>query len=146
MKAFHRVRKAAVLVWVALLIGAPGLVEAADSEKTPGLPHILSARPLENAPGDDELVTLRKALYNERQAIALARYTGYRMGRGGGDELLHSVRGLQRAGMEIYKRDQDRLRLLKDVMELVKGVEAMASERYHRQKASEPPRVRTDAG
>lgn len=85
----------------------------------PKEPPILTAKPLQSAPGDDDLTKLLKALYNERLGLAVLHYENLVGGVENNTEaLVDSARRLLRAGMEIYQRPQQKIDLLKQMLEL----------------------------
>jgi hypothetical protein len=126
------VLKNVLLNRIALLIAflsIAGWVRADLSEKEERRlpPPILTAKPLETTPKDDEQQKLLKALYNERQAITATYYKDYRQGRReNADPILDCARRLLRTGMELYQSREDQLKLLKEMAELADRVELNA--------------------
>jgi len=111
------------------LLSIAGWVRAEPSEKEDRSlpPPILTAKPLETTPQDDEQQKLLKGLYNERQAITATYYKDYRHGKlATADPVLDCARRLLRTGMELYQSRADQLKLLKEMAELADRVEVNA--------------------
>jgi hypothetical protein len=119
-----------LLAWVLALVAvfsACAILGAKPTEKqTEEVPAIITAKPLKEAPGDDELQKLLKGLYNERLALVAGEYWYYQTGRAGKvDELLDAARRLMRTGMELHDKSKDKIDLLTHFVELSNKVEML---------------------
>jgi hypothetical protein len=112
----------AVAVWLA--VGAGPSLSTAAQDDLYKVPKILTAKPIQNAPGDDELQKLLKARYNESVAETALRYQDYLEGKERIDPLLDAANRWLRAGMELYPRPQERAALLKRMLEVADRLEA----------------------
>jgi hypothetical protein len=82
------------------------LAQGEDELKLPG---ILTAKPLEPSPKDDELQKLRKALYNERIAITARHYQLFRLGHKPDCETVFDpLRRVKSVALEIFATPSER--------------------------------------
>jgi hypothetical protein len=140
---FKTVHLIAVMVFAALCAAESTLMAQVQQKPIDELPSILKAKPLENAPADDELQRALKARYNERQMLTRAHYTGYLAGTEMVSGTLDSARRLLNAGMELNESAPDRLKLLTQMREVCEKLEAiMIANEVHTRKPLEISRLR----
>ena len=85
----------------------------------PAEPPLLTAKPLEGTPNDDDLRKLLKALYNERLAQTSRHYRNLRGGINLNTEaLVDSARRLLSAGLEIHQGPKEKIDFVERMLEL----------------------------
>jgi hypothetical protein len=90
-----------------------------DPKEVKKIPTILTAKPLESDPKDDEAQKLLKALYNERLAIAGQHYRLYAGHHSNDCEVvLDQARRLRSVGLEIAATSAEKTHLLEQMLEL----------------------------
>jgi hypothetical protein len=113
----------AMLMAAACWLGCRSLEAKPDEEAGPFPP----IRPIKAAAPDSELEKLLKAKYNAILAETEAYYTQHRQGK----ELvnrtvLDAANRLLRAGLEVYHRPEEKLKLLKEMADLSKRLALLA--------------------
>jgi hypothetical protein len=115
----------AILAATAICGSQSAVLAQPEKQGEEAIPALFRAKPLENAPGDDELHKLLKARYNERLALTLAHCRGYRTGSELVSPTIESARRLLRAGMDLNEGPAERRVFLLQVDDAAKKLEAM---------------------
>jgi hypothetical protein len=87
------------------------------------LPALLTAKPVQPDPKDDDLRKLLVARYNESVAEMKVRYTEFQAGKTTIDSMLGASQRLLKSGLELSGNPQDRIKLLEQFLEMAKVVE-----------------------
>jgi hypothetical protein len=94
-----------------------------------GLPAMLRAPPLADAPGDSELRRLLKARYNEGAAETRALLSIWELGRGALEEVCARGERLADAGLDLAERPADRVLVMSQYLELTRFVEKLVQQK-----------------
>jgi RNA polymerase sigma factor (sigma-70 family) len=114
-------------------VEGPGAEQAPDegrkAEKEEGLPKLLDAKPIRVDRQDDELQKLLKERYNEALAELSVCSQLYQVGRIPYDQLVDAAKRLVTAGLELKDKPDEKVALLRQYVEMMKGFEKITETR-----------------
>jgi hypothetical protein len=115
------------LATILVLSSSPATAEDPLNKK---LPALLKAKPIEPAPGDDELRKLRIARFNAAAAETRARYEEYQHSGGDITPVLEAARRLVSSRLALDQRTADEIAFCEQFLELAREVEKIYEHRF----------------
>jgi hypothetical protein len=109
-------------------IPSPAAQPAQPAE--PKLPAILTAKPLQAGPGDDDLRKLLIARYNAAVAEAAGRIQEFQTGHCNLEAMAGVARRLVDSGLELRDKAADQVTLREQFLELAKEIEKIVQVRF----------------
>jgi hypothetical protein len=128
---FTQMLRAAALVVMALgLLPMRGLTAPQAPPAQEKLPSIIASKPLNSAPGDDELRKLLIARYNAAVAEMAARFKEFQAGHCSLESMADAARHIVNSGLELSDKPAEQLELREKFLELEKEIEKIAQARF----------------
>ena len=113
-----------------MLLNGLALVASSSGQEKAGEPKVLSLKPVEVLPGDDELRKLQKERFNAAVSETQANVALYQSGRVTLDTTLESAKHVVLAGTDMVEKPADKIAMLEMGVEVARHLERIVKDRH----------------